>query len=66
MKKEIVSNITSDALVAAIIDGNTDITNQEFMMVIDALNNDEDLRSIMSIALDAENEFSDVDFNIEG
>lgn len=66
MKKEIVSNITSDELVAAIIDGNTDITNQEFMMVIDALNNDEDLRSIMSIALDAENEFSDVDFNREG
>lgn len=66
MKKEIVSNITSDELVAAIIDGNTDITNQEFMMVIDALNNDEDLRSIMSIALDAENEFSDIDFNIEG
>lgn len=66
MKKEIVSNITSDELVAAIIDGNPDITNQEFMMVIDALNNDEDLRSIMSIALDAENEFSDVDFNIEG
>lgn len=66
MKKEIVSNITSDELVAAIIDGNTDITNQEFMMVIDALNNDEDLRSIMSIALDTENEFSDVDFNREG
>ena len=66
MKKEVVSNITSDELVAAIIDGNTDITNQEFMMVIDALNNDEDLRSIMSIAFDAENEFSDVDFNIEG
>lgn len=66
MKKEIVSNITSDELVATIIDGNTDITNQEFMMVIDALNNDEDLRSIMSIALDAENEFSDIDFNIEG
>ena len=66
MKKEIVSNITSDELVAAIIDGNTDMTNQEFMMVIDALNNDEDLRSIMSIALDAENEFSDVDFNREG
>lgn len=66
MKKEIVNNITSDELVAAIIDGNTDITNQEFMMVIDALNNDEDLRSIMSIALDAENEFSDVDFNREG
>ena len=66
MKKEVVSNITSDELVAAIIDGNTDITNQEFMMVIDALNNDEDLRSIISIALDAENEFSDVDFNIEG
>jgi hypothetical protein len=66
MKKEVVSNITSDELVAAIIDGNTDITNQEFMMVIDALNNDEDLRSIMSIALDAENEFSDVDFNREG
>lgn len=66
MKKEIVSNITSDELVATIIDGNTDITNQEFMMVIDALNNDEDLRSIMSIALDAENEFSDVDFNREG
>ena len=66
MKKEIVSNITSDELVAAIIDGNTDITNQEFMMVIDALNNDEDLRSIMSKALDAENEFSDVDFNREG
>ena len=53
-------------MVAAIIDGNTDITNHEFMMVIDALNNDEDLRSIMSIALDAENEFSDVDFNREG
>ena len=53
-------------MVAAIIDGNTDITTQEFMMVIDALNNDEDLRSIMSIALDAENEFSDVDFNREG
>lgn len=53
-------------MVAAIIDGNTDITNQEFMMVIDALNNDEDLRSIMSIALDAENELSDVDFNREG
>ncbi len=66
MKKEVVSNITSDELVAAIIDGKTDITNQEFMMVIDALNNDEDLRSIMSIALDAENEFSDVDFNREG
>lgn len=66
MKKEVVSNITSDELVAAIIDGNTDITNQEFMMVIDALNNDEELRSIMSIALDAENEFSDVDFNREG
>ena len=66
MKKEVVSNITSDELVAAIIDGNTDITNQEFMMVIAALNNDEDLRSIMSIALDAENEFSDVDFNREG
>lgn len=66
MKKEVVSNITSDELVAAIIDGNTDITNQEFMMVIDALNNDEDLRSIMSIAFDAENEFSDVDFNREG
>lgn len=66
MKKEVVSNITSDELVAAIIDGNTDITNQEFMMVIDALNNDEDLRSIMSLALDAENEFSDVDFNREG
>lgn len=66
MKKEVVSNITSDELVAAIIDGNTDITNQEFMMVIDALNNDEDLRSIMSIALDAKNEFSDVDFNREG
>lgn len=66
MKKEVVSNITSDELVAAIIDGNTDITNQEFMMVIDALNNDEDLRSIMSIALDTENEFSDVDFNREG
>lgn len=66
MKKEVVSNITSDELVAAIIDGNTDITNQEFMMVIDALNNDEDLRSIMSIALDAENEFSDVDFYREG
>ena len=66
MKKEVVSNITSDELVASIIDGNTDITNQEFMMVIDALNNDEDLRSIMSIALDAENEFSDVDFNREG
>ncbi|MBR5853122.1 MAG: hypothetical protein IKY74_02865 [Alistipes sp.] len=66
MKKEVVNNITSDELVAAIIDGNTDITNQEFMMVIDALNNDEDLRSIMSIALDAENEFSDVDFNREG
>lgn len=66
MKKEVVSNITSDELVAAIIDGNTDITNQEFMMVIDALNNDEDLRSIMSIALDAENELSDVDFNREG
>ena len=66
MKKEVVSNITSDELVAAIIDGNTDITNQEYMMVIDALNNDEDLRSIMSIALDAENEFSDVDFNREG
>lgn len=66
MKKEVVSNITSDELVAAIIDGNTDITNHEFMMVIDALNNDEDLRSIMSIALDAENEFSDVDFNREG
>lgn len=66
MKKEVVSNITSDELVAAIIDGNTDITNQEFMMVIDALNNDEDLRSIMSIALDAENEFSDVYFNREG
>ena len=66
MKKEVVSNSTSDELVAAIIDGNTDITNQEFMMVIDALNNDEDLRSIMSIALDAENEFSDVDFNREG
>lgn len=53
-------------MVAAIIDGNTDITNQEFMMVIDALNNDEELRYIMSIALDAENEFSDVDFNREG
>lgn len=66
MKKEVVSNITSDELVAAIIDGKTDITNQEFMMVIDALNNDEDLRSIMSIALDAENEFLDVDFNREG
>ena len=66
MKKEVVSNITSDELVAAIIDGNTDLTNQEFMMVIDALNNDEELRSIMSIALDAENEFSDVDFNREG
>lgn len=66
MKKEVVSNITSDELVAAIIDGNTDITNQEFKMVIDALNDDEELRYIMSIALDSENEFSDVDFNIEG